>query len=124
VRAALAIAVALAVSACSFTMIERLPTGYHVEQTPRCSRPWTPIVGDSVLFVFLGAVLARGNLPALAAAAPEEKPAEYRATAILAAVVATTVVSAVWGVHERGRCERARSAHQQWLGSSGAPVSP
>ncbi len=110
-----ALALVLSMGACSFVSMERLPSGYRVEQTPRCSTtrvaPYADIAGGGWFWT-----LTALGIYTIAKKAPEERTgSNYAVVSGYATVAASFTGSYVWGRRQKARCERARAEHDGFV---------
>jgi hypothetical protein len=114
---------AVVVTGCSFMSIERLPAGRSVDETPRCSKAPMAVGADAVWTV-LGTVvlLAAGH----SSVTNDERTGAQKAEAMTIGstwfVLAAT--SLRWGLRQHERCDRARSAHDEWMRSPSRGTAP
>lgn len=108
-RAGASVAIAVALGGCSFVGVERLQSGYVVEDLPACSSTMLPVGADALLALssIAGAILIFTD---------DDSPRDDRNLAYTQlGMGATFLGSALYGYREANRCSRARSQHRVWL---------
>jgi hypothetical protein len=107
---------ALELTACSFTSMERLAGTHRPESMPRCSASMMPVVADVGLSVFFGVLTAN----AIAAhesegSTPSEVDDSEEMFGLGIPMALATAASAWYGQHVRARCIDARARHEAWV---------
>jgi len=109
---------ALALSGCSLITMERLPSGYRPETTPRCGTgSGAPPVLDVLWAGMIGALYTD-----VALEWSEDPPVDdverndrISLSGFYAAVIASFLGSSYYGLRQYRRCAGARRAHRAWL---------
>jgi hypothetical protein len=101
-------------------MVQRLPSDYRAEETPRCSASSGP------MFVDIGAGLFMAAEAGVAHTANTEDNDSLTTggkvmIGTIASIVVLHAVSAYYAIRQRDRCESARAMHDEVLAGHGGP---
>jgi hypothetical protein len=126
------VALACGAMACSFTMIEPLGPRREVGAPPECSASRELIKIDVAVAIAAAVFAGVGAIGEYRARHADEGElvilvnGRERGVAMHSAMAVLYGGSAIYGRWQRGRCERARDAHERWLAEhlGAAPATP